>query len=175
MASVRQIHSGICLFASNSGSIGEGDALITARPGLAVSVRTADCLPILLADSHRRAVAAIHAGWRGTVSRIVSNTIEEMGRRFDTSPGDIFAAIGPGIGPCCYHVGAEVAAHFGLNAPGKVDLAEANRSQLMASGVKDSRIAILRLCTRCDPERFHSFRRDQDRAGRMISYIQICG
>jgi YfiH family protein len=172
MASLKQIHSAHCIRTSEPGRAGEGDALITNRAGLAVSVRTADCLPILLADSGTGAVAAVHAGWRGTVARIVAATVSTMRVQFSTQPGDLYAAIGPGIGLCCYEVGEDVARKFGLDHAGRVDLAAANRAQLIECGVAESRIEIAGLCTFCDAERFHSFRRDKEQAGRMVSFIK---
>ena len=173
MASVKQVHSARCLVAPAAGCAGEGDALVTREPGLAVSVRTADCFPILLADREHRAVAAVHAGWRGTADEIVCRAVDTMRAAFDTSPREIVAAIGPGIGACCYHVGEEVARRFGLDHAGRIDLAEANRAQLAAAGVPASQIDTLGFCTYCDRARFHSYRRDQEQAGRMISYIRI--
>ena len=172
MASLKQIHSALVLQADRPGPAGEGDALITSRPGLAVSVRTADCYPILLADARRRAVAAIHAGWRGTAARVVPETISAMRARFGTDPKDIFAAIGPGIGACCYEVGDDVARRFGKNA-GRLDLADENRRQLLGSGVETAHIHVLNACTFCTPASFHSYRRDQEQAGRMVSWIRI--
>jgi YfiH family protein len=89
-----------------------GDALITNTPGLLLSVQTADCVPILLADKRGRAIAAIHAGWRGTVARIVAKTIGRMQMEFGSKPADILAAIGPAIGQCSYEVGSDVAKQF---------------------------------------------------------------
>jgi YfiH family protein len=172
MATLKQIHSNRCLLAERPGLAGEGDALIT-RAAIPVSVRTADCFPILLADPSRRAVAAIHAGWRGTASGIVGETLRSMREHFGTSPQDVFAAIGPGIGACCYHVGEEVARRFGLDRAGKIDLAAANAAQLIAAGVPRAQIDVMAECTFCHPDRFHSFRRDGEQAGRMISYISI--
>lgn len=89
-----------------------GDALITRAPGLLLAVQTADCVPILLVDRKRRAVAAVHAGWRGTLARIVEKTLGRMRMEFDTHAGDVVAALGPAIGVCCYDVGPEVAQAF---------------------------------------------------------------
>jgi YfiH family protein len=138
-----------------------------------VSVRTADCFPILLADARNRAIAAIHAGWRGTAARIVLNALATMRDQFGTAPADVRAAIGPGIGVCCYEVGVEVARQFGLSEACKIDLAKANQRQLIDAGVEPQSIEILGGCTRCDGAKYHSFRRDQERAGRMISFIGI--
>jgi len=89
-----------------------GDGLITATPGLLLGIQTADCLPIMLVDPKHRAVGVFHAGWRGTVKRIVEKGVGEMRRRFGSRPRDLKAAIGPGIQGCCYEVGAEVREKF---------------------------------------------------------------
>jgi hypothetical protein len=171
MASLKQIHSGIVLVGQQIGCAGEGDALVTGHMGVPVSVRTADCYPILLADDRNRAVAAVHAGWRGTAARIVLRTLEEMHQRYGTEATDVYAAIGPGIGGCCYEVGAEVARQFGMEHAGTIDLATINRRQLLDAGVAEHRIDVLGGCTKCDAHLFHSYRRDQLAAGRMVSYI----
>ena len=171
MASLKQIHSGIVLVGEQIGCAGEGDALVTAGDGVSVSVRTADCYPILLADNRNRAVAAVHAGWRGTAAHIVIRTLEEMHRLYGTVAADVYAAIGPGIGECCYEVGADVARQFGLEQAGRIDLAAINRRQLLDAGVAGHRIDVLGGCTKCDAHLFHSYRRDQLAAGRMVSYI----
>jgi YfiH family protein len=173
MAWVKQIHSHISFAAERPGCVGEGDALVTRSPGVAVSVRTADCFPILLADPETRAVAAIHAGWRGTAAGVVLSSLTRMRSEFGTDPGTVYAAIGPGIGPCCYEVGAEVARQFGMDEAGKLDLAVENRNQLTAAGLKPERIELAGSCTFCNPALFFSWRRDRERAGRMISFIRI--
>jgi polyphenol oxidase len=89
-----------------------GDALLCATPGLLLAVKTADCVPILLADTKRRAVASVHAGWRGTLARIVEKALGRMQMEFGTKPNDVIAVLGPAIGRCCYEVGAEVAQAF---------------------------------------------------------------
>ena len=173
MASLKQIHSASALAANQPGCAGEGDALLTNSPGLRLSVRTADCYPILLADTKNRAVAAVHAGWRGAADEILAKTIAKMRAQFGTLPADIVAAIGPGIGVCCYEVGAEVAQLFGVEGAGRVDLAAANRCQLIDAGVEDRPIDVLGGCTSCDTARFYSFRREKEETGRMISYIGL--
>ena len=170
MVSLQQIHSAQVLRATLSeGCEGQGDALITKQPGVTLSIRTADCLPILLADIEHRAVAAVHAGWRGTAARILEATLERMHREFGTEPAHVVAAIGPGIGVCCYEVGAEVASQFGKLQAGHLDLAAENQKQLERARVRA--FDTLVHCTRCDPRNFHSFRRDKEEAGRMISWI----
>ena len=174
LATVKQIHSATCVTAAGrSGVLGQGDALLEDTPGSVVAVKTADCLPILLIDDRHRAVAAVHAGWRGTVARIVPNAIEAMRGRFGTLPADLHAAIGPGIGKCCYEVGPEVAGQFGLQGRAQIDLQQANRQQLLEAGVTAERIYASNWCTRCRPEEFHSFRRDREGAGRLYSFVGI--
>jgi len=173
MAHVQQIHSDVTFVAHEPGCIGEGDAIITCDPGVAVSVRTADCFPILLADPETRAVAAIHAGWRGTAAGIVRASLDRMRSEFGTVPGNVVAAIGPGIGQCCYEVGTEVARQFGMKDAGKLDLFVENKKQLIAAGLLPARIDRAGGCTFCHPTQFFSWRRDHDRAGRMISFIRV--
>jgi YfiH family protein len=107
---LRQVHSDIVhqLDAAPLQPL-RGDAAISRAPGLLLAVQTADCPPILLVDAERRAIAAIHAGWRGTLRRIAQKALGRMRMAYGTSPADVLAAIGPGIGRCCYEVGQEVA------------------------------------------------------------------
>ena len=113
LVTLKQIHSDVIhVFDSAPSESCRGDALLTNRPGLLLAVQTADCVPVLLVDPKKRAIAAIHAGWRGTLARIVAKTIGAMQMHFATRPRDLLAAIGPCIGPCCYEVGTEVATQF---------------------------------------------------------------
>jgi YfiH family protein len=174
LATLKQIHSATCVAAAGrTGVLGQGDALLEDTLGSVIAVKTADCLPILLIDDRHRAVAAVHAGWRGTVGRIVEAAIEGMRARFRTQPSDLHAAIGPGIGECCYEVGPEVAEQFGGQGRAHIDLPEANRRLLLDAGVTPDRIYASNLCTKCRPEEFHSFRRDKEAAGRMYSFVGI--
>jgi len=158
----------------------EGDALITDDIGRCIGVRTADCVPILLLDARRRAVAAVHAGWRGTASAIVARAIEKMRSDFGSLPAGIHAAFGPCIRECCYEVGPEVAAQFTALFPewppvmGKqhLDLPEANRRNLVAVGVPGGQIFDSGLCTTCVAEHFFSYRREPQNPGRMVSAIR---
>ena len=175
MATLRQIHSSLVLLADRDGLAGEGDALVTRQPGVMVSIRTADCLPILLADERTGAAAAVHAGWRGSAARIVQVTLERMRREFGTEASEVYAAIGPGIGGCCYHVGAEVRERFAIPGPGMLDLARENLRQLLDAGLAEDRIGMLQRCTACEPALFHSWRREKHAAGRMISFIGVKG
>jgi YfiH family protein len=174
LATLKQIHSATCVAADGRcGILGQGDALLEDRPGAVIAIKTADCIPILLVDERRRAVAAVHAGWRGTVARIAVGAVEAMRQRFGTAARDLHAAIGPGIGKCCYEVGPEVAAQFGEQGRVHIDLAAANRVRLVEAGVTPVRIYASNLCTLCRAEEFHSFRRDGEAAGRLYSFAGI--
>src|ERR1700690_2260093 len=95
----------------------QADALITSERGILLAIQTADCIPILLADTKRRAIAAVHSGWRGTLNRIAAKTLGRMRMEFGTKPEDVIAALGPGIGRCCYEVGHDVASEFQAQFP----------------------------------------------------------
>jgi YfiH family protein len=119
----RQIHSDVIhiVKSSDPGQL-IGDGLITNRPGMALAILTADCLPVLLVDAKRQVVGAFHAGWRGTVKRIVEKGVGIMRHEFGSRPQDIHAAIGPGIQKCCYEVGEEVRNEFDSQFPYARDL-----------------------------------------------------
>lgn len=118
VVTLRQFHSDVIhVAAAPCDEAPKADALITATPGLLLGVQTADCVPILLADTRRRVVAAIHAGWRGTLARIAVKTLGRMKMEFGTQPRDVVAALGPAIGRCCYEVGPEVAQAFAAQFP----------------------------------------------------------
>jgi polyphenol oxidase len=174
---VKQIHSNIVAVATGPGvSLGEGDALVTAEAGVFVGIRTADCVPLLLADRKQRAVAAVHAGWRGTAANIAVESLRKLHSEFGTQPQDVIAAIGPCIAACCFEVGPEVLAQFHAYLPGatnRVDLAEVNRRQLVNAGVDAASIDVSGLCTLCSPAGFHSWRRDREASGRMVSAIAV--
>ena len=113
LVTLRQVHSDTIRFVeAPSRSQLVGDGLITSTPGLLLAIQTADCLPIILVDSKRRAVGVFHAGWRGTLKRIVEKGVGEMRRRFGSRPRDLKAVIGPGVHGCCYQVGNEVREQF---------------------------------------------------------------
>jgi hypothetical protein len=203
LITVRQIHSAVTLvvpaaaeggeaLVSETGrALCEGDGLITASPGILLGVQTADCVPVLVVDTARRIVAAFHAGWRGTVARIVEHGVTRMQREFGSRPESLMAAVGPSIGACCYVVGAEVHNAFHTNfhyadalfrsAPGTaqytVDLWEANRRQLLTAGVAAERITVVGECTGCaglpEARRYFSHRLERGFTGRMLSVIGV--
>ncbi len=159
-----------------------GDGLVTACRGLAVAVRTADCIPVLVADPQTRAVAALHAGWRGTAAGVVLAGISSLCRLADARPKRLSAAIFPHIRACCFEVGEDVASelarasvashvvHRGREKP-HVDLAKLVRAQLMAAGVAAESIEDVAGCTQCEASRFFSFRRDGQASGRHLAVI----
>ena len=158
----------------------EGDGLVTNQIGLSIGIRTADCVPLLILDSTTRAVAAVHAGWRGTASGIARRAVERLQASYDSLPGELYAAIGPCIRACCYQVGEEVAARFAgagdvlqPDGPGKyrLDLAAANRLQLEESGLKPDHVFDCQLCTCCLADRFFSYRREPANPGRLLAAI----
>ncbi len=165
----KQIHSDIVQDAA--GPLGEGDALISNQPGVLVGVKTADCVPILLVDPSTRAVAAIHAGWRGTARGIAAAAVRGMCAKWRLDAGNLRAAIGPAIGGCCYEVGPEVALRFGVVTSNAVhvDLPAINEMQLRFAGVTD--VWKSGECTFCAARRFYSFRREREEAGRMMSFV----
>ncbi|HWG20356.1 MAG TPA: peptidoglycan editing factor PgeF [Terracidiphilus sp.] len=234
LATLRQIHSSVLVIESTahertaglqtgcsgdlqiptsqpaSSPVCKGDGILTGRPGILLGIQTADCTPVLVADRRRKVVAAFHAGWRGTVRRIVQNGIGRMRLEFGCRPEDLIAAIGPGIGPCCYAVGEEVLSEFESQfayarelfhevydtdpvrtkypmlfltqrAPGHspigpalhLDVAEANRRQLLDAGLRPAAIQMTGGCTNCHRDLFFSHRGSQGRAGRMLNVVGI--
>ncbi len=161
------------------------DALITDEPGIAVGVETADCVPVLLFDPGNLAVAAVHAGWRSTVKKIVQKAVHRMHEEFGSEPARLIAAIGPAIGPECYEVDEpvigrvreafsfwnEVAVPRG-NDRWSLDLVKANRLELLQIGLAEKNVHALGLCTSCRRDLFYSFRAE-GRTGRMLSVIMI--
>ncbi len=155
----------------------EADGLVAEpKSGHAVAVRVADCVPVLLADPKSGRVAAVHAGWRGVEARILQAAIETMKEK------DLVAAIGPCIGPCCFEVGADVAEKIADASASEVvvrragekafvELRRAVRTQLRALGLDDANIEDVPGCTRCEPARFHSYRRDGKDSGRLLGII----
>jgi len=152
----------------------EADALVAAAPGLVPAVRTADCVPVLLAHPRTGRVAAVHAGWRGAWQRIPSAAVEELG----APPRELVAAVGPAIGRCCFEVSAEIAEGFvAAHGPGvatgrHVDLREIVRLQLVDAGIQAEAVDLVGGCTACDAARWFSHRRDAGSTGRHLSFIR---
>jgi YfiH family protein len=194
LVTLRQVHSSVVhrvgrdLEAGNV--VPSGDGMMTDAAGLLLAIQTADCVPVLVVGTEHRAVAAFHAGWRGTLAGIVENGIAKMRQEFGSRGQSLSAVIGPCIGPCCYSVGAEVVAGFterfvyggelfsevrpdGSTPAVHLDLVEANRRQLLASGLAADNIHAMRECTVCQPEKFFSYRKSGGKTGRMMSVIGV--
>ena len=171
------------------------DALISNEPDVAIAVRAADCVPLLFADSKTGAVAAVHAGWRGTVAAVATATLDALTREFRSRPGDVTVAIGPSIGACCYEVGSELVDAFAAAGHARhlvdrwfvarpaprgrhehprlrLDVAGANRDQLVLAGVPEENIYDCGLCTAMHPDVLPSFRAEKDKAGRIAGVIR---
>ena len=165
----------------------EADGIMTAIPGVVLTVFSADCIPVLLYDPKRKVIAALHAGWRGTASGIVTVAVEQMTAVYGTDPADILAAIGPGIDQCCFETHEDVpnamtAALAGGSLPfiqikenGKfaVDLKGINAKRLELAGLDPEHIALCRQCTCCQPDKFWSHRRQGTQRGSMASVIEL--
>lgn len=159
------------------------DGLITNRRGIPLMLRFADCVPILLYDPMHEAIGIAHAGWRGTVSKVLTNTVNAMREAFETQPRDLIACIGPSIGPCCYEIGADVQAKveqafpqdleslLSRNGSTHLNLWEANAVQLRALGVEQ--IEIAEVCTSDHTDDFYSWRREKANTGRFAALIAL--
>lgn len=181
-ARVRQVHGCRVVEADGEAAPGEeADAVISTTPGVAASVSVADCAPVLLADPRSGAVAAVHAGWRGTLARVAAKGVRALVVRHGARPSDILAAIGPGIGPCCFEVSRELAVRFRdelgavtgnpRDLGSRADLWRANEQILRGAGLARRRIEVLGRCTSCEDDLFFSHRRDQGRTGRHLAFI----
>ncbi len=212
LVTLLQIHSSVVRRAvrQDAARIFRGDGHITNQPGVLLAIQTADCIPVLIADTKRKAVGAFHAGWRGTLKRIVENGVGRMRAELGSHPQDLIAAVGPGIALCCYAVGEEVRGEFAsqfayapqlfrelsesdpirekypllfltARAPGHsdlgpqlhLDLMEANRRQLLDAGLSQESITVIGHCTRCQRNRYFSWRAEQGFTGRMLSVVGI--
>lgn len=164
------------------------DAMITDRPGIAIGVLTADCVPVLLFDPDRRAVAAIHVGWKGTASDLPGKTVTTMEEQFKTRPETLLAAVGPSIGSCCYEVDGPVHSTFSrlhdrwpkwaravTPLHWMLNLSQANVDLLVDAGVRRENIVRINICTSCQEDLFYSHRRDGRNTGRQISFIMLKG
>lgn len=180
---LKQVHSARVVTAQQWRPGIEADGLATNRPGERLAVKTADCVPLLLLDPVRRAAAAVHAGWRGAVQGIAAEAVRLLSERFGSRPEDLLAALGPAVGACCYEVGPEVAVQFrdwlpernDLDRRTRIDLRRAIHRQLRRAGLREAHIDVSEACTCCGGPEFHSWRREGNRALRMISVIQLRG
>ncbi len=174
----QQVHSAHAEIASTPGVVANCDALITATPGLYLTIQTADCFPVFLYEADKGVVALIHSGWRGTAASICSNTIAKMVEAFGCRPEKMLAAIGPGITQKNYQVDEKTAAQFSgdhllPDGPGhyRLDVRGAIVRQLVDAGLPLSRIEIDERCTFENKELFYSYRRDGQESGRMMGVL----
>ncbi|GAA4467425.1 peptidoglycan editing factor PgeF [Nibrella saemangeumensis] len=181
VASSHQIHGADVLLTTEPGRYDGYDALITNQPDLYLAVSTADCVPVLIYDQRHRAVAAVHAGWRGTASGIVSLTLKAMQEQFDTHPGDCYAYVGTCIDETSFDVGPDVAEQFGPNHKridpfsGKafINLKSANTKQLTDFGIPAAHIAVSTFSTVLDNKDYFSHRHEKGQTGRMLAVIGL--
>lgn len=195
LITLRQIHSdSIVTIRSNIpfDAVPEADAMITVQTGILLAIQTADCLPVLVVDPVRKVIAAIHAGWRGLLKRIVPKVIGQMQKDFSTASADCLVVIGPGIGACCYEVGEEIIESFSKEftakdsffrsfnrkdlssrATNSLDLVAACRHQLIETGVPQVNIFSSEFCTSCRTDIFFSHRAEGNKTGRMMGVIGI--
>lgn len=171
----------------------QADALSAVAPGVVVAAFVADCIPLLMADVVTGAVAAVHAGWRGTVAGVAAAAVRSMAADYGSRPEDLRVAMGPAIGPCCFEVGEEVVAAVLEAIPNArdagvireqaandvtkrhVDLKLANALLLQREGVRPGHIDAGPECTSCDRARFFSYRRDAGATGQMVGFIATAG
>jgi len=186
IAQLKQVHSAEVLIVDdieNHDNLSEGDALVTDLKGVGIAIRTADCVPILLVDDRQSAVAAIHGGWRGTLSEIAMNTVSLIERKYGISPSKLTAVIGPSIKKCCYEIGEDVVSLFEekfhncdqyLFKSGEykymLDLPLANKIGLQEAGVMD--IEVIDICTKCN-DSFYSYRREGRGVNTQLSFIAL--
>jgi YfiH family protein len=197
LVTMRQFHSNVIEVVRRGGPLAtpeakavlHADGLITTELGLLLGVQTADCVPVLIADTKTHAVGAFHAGWRGTLARIVEHGVAKMQTEFGSKPEDVIAAIGPAIRQCCFAIGDEVRTQFEAEfayAPGLfvrndagqlfMDLHAANRQQLVDAGLRPDAITVVAECTACmrtseGQRKYFSHRAERGVTGRMMSVI----
>lgn len=194
-----QIHSSIVNIVDkeNINKKHDGDALVTNLRQVPLLIFTADCVPIAIIDKKNKAIGLAHAGWRGTFEEIGKKTIELMMSTYNTNPDDVVCIIGPSIGPCCYEVSEELVEKFNTNLTknrnkfninltnedekfyiikeGKyhLDLWKINEYVLKAAGVKDENIINLKICTSCEEDKFHSYRKHNQTGKRIGMILEI--
>ena len=164
------------------------DAMVTTRQNLAICIKTADCVPVLMVDRAQKIIAAVHAGWKSTAAGISAKVIRLLFERYNSDPQNLLVAIGPSIGPCCFEVDEEAAESFRIQedcelflSPGEkkkkwmVDLPEANRRQLINCGIHEDNIDLANLCTSCRQDLFFSHRGSGGITGRQLNFIMLKG
>lgn len=179
---------------SREDALADTDAFVTDERGLCLAAMYADCVPLYFVDPVRKAIGLAHAGWKGTMLRIAEATVQAMADTYGSLPGDLFAAVGPSIGFCCYEVDDAVmekmmpliesfdaaapssgdeSAAYAATGPGKyrLNLQECNRQIMIKAGILPQRIELSKWCTGCNADVFFSHRKENGRTGRMIAWI----
>ena len=166
-------------------SLPDCDGLVTNQPGVALLTFYADCVPVYLFDPGKRAIGMVHSGWKGTMQRIPEKAITVMQKEYGSQPVDLWAAIGPGIGECCFEISPALADEVKINFPDYEDiinfesgrccwnLPSTIRQMLVQTGLNPDNISICSLCTACNPDLFFSYRRDQGMTGRMGALLNL--
>ena len=163
-----------------SNSIEDYDGLMTNCPNKMLLTCYADCVPILFYDYKNNVIASVHSGWKGTIAEIGKNVVSTMCEKYDSNIKDILVFIGPSIGGCCFEVGQDVWQKFADCFPSsveknseKVDLKKAVEEQLLNAGIKKANIEISNICTKCNSDKFYSYRAGDKEAGRFAAFIMI--
>jgi YfiH family protein len=177
----KQIHGDGIIVAKGGAAAAKGcpdaDGFITNEKNLPIAIRTADCVPVFIYDPDGQAIGLAHAGWKGTRKTIAAKTVQKMREAYGSRPGHLKIVLGPSIHSCCYRVGAEFRDFFPSHVAERsghwyADMLQANRDQLLQAGVSPENILESGICTCCHANYF-SFRRDGEKAGRMISLMML--
>lgn len=184
----KQTHSDIVniIKKEDIGKIKEGDALVTNLKKTPLLVFVADCVPVAIVDPKKEAVALCHAGWRGTYSKITQKSIEHMEKLYGTNPEDLVCVLGPSIGPCCYEVSKDLIEKFNTIITNRdekfyiikeskyyLDLWKVNELILTSCGVKKENIVNLNICTSCNSDKFHSYRKHNQTTKRLGMILEV--
>lgn len=184
----KQTHSDIVniIKKEDIGKVKEGDALVTNLKKTPLLVFVADCVPVAIVDTKKEAVALCHAGWRGTYSKITQKSIENMEKLYGTNPEDLVCVLGPSIGPCCYEVSKDLIEKFNTIITNRdekfyiikeskyyLDLWKVNELILTSCGVKKENIVNLNICTSCNSDKFHSYRKHNQTAKRLGMILEV--
>lgn len=178
---LNQVHSDLIF--NFDGNIKDGDSIITDKSKTAIGVFTADCVPVILVDTTKGVIAAVHSGWKGTKALVVSKTIEKLQLDYGVRAKDIRVYIGPHIGGCCYEISQELMEEFTreeiysnikINNDNKLDLEKCILTQLTQKGIKEENISVTNTCTACNKQyELYSYRFNKNKQGRMFSFVYL--
>ncbi|HEX7400679.1 MAG TPA: peptidoglycan editing factor PgeF [candidate division Zixibacteria bacterium] len=181
--SLRQVHQDECVVITSKDKLRKdyrGDAVLTDRKDIFISIQVADCVPIFMLDEKKKVIGLIHAGWKGTLLGIAKRTIETAKEQLGCEPEDFTVWFGPSIRSCCYRVSDDVAilfddkcVHSSPPRGATLDLVRINRKQLAGCGVKDNRMFATVSCTCCEEKLFYSYRREKENTGRMVGFLGL--